>query len=65
MNLLIFGFGVIVFLITVYGVVVTGGLFLTDRQLTEQPELLPEDRDIGDVDDALILRVRSLVRSEF
>ena len=49
MSVAIFVFGVLVFLITVYGTVVTGGLFLTGRQLDEQPELAasPEGRSDG------------------
>ena len=42
MSLAIFVVGVLVFLITVYGTVVVGGLLLTDRQLDEQPELVPD-----------------------
>jgi hypothetical protein len=37
--LAIFAIGVIVFLITVYGTVVAGGLALTERQLDEEPLL--------------------------
>lgn len=48
MSLLIFAFGVLIFLITVYGTVVMGGLLLTDKQLDEQPELVPDDSDRGD-----------------
>ncbi len=42
MSLVIFGFGVLVFLITVYGTVVVGGLLLTGRQLDDQPDLAPD-----------------------
>ena len=42
MSLAIFAFGVFVFVITVYGTVVSGGLMLTDRQLDDQPELAPD-----------------------
>jgi hypothetical protein len=41
-TLAIFAVGVLVFLITVYGTVVVGGLLLTDRQLGDQPELVPD-----------------------
>ncbi|MEM9745704.1 MAG: hypothetical protein AAF945_03340 [Actinomycetota bacterium] len=47
MNLVIFGVGVLVFLITVYGTVVSGGLVLTVRQQDDQPELL-ENADLPD-----------------
>ncbi len=42
MSLAIFIVGVLVFLITVYGTVMVGGLFLTGRQLDAQPELVPD-----------------------
>ncbi len=38
MTLAIFVIGIIVFLITVYGTVVAGGLLLTDRQMDDHPE---------------------------
>lgn len=41
MSLAIFAVGVFVFLVTVYGTVVTGGLMLTNRQLDDQPNLTP------------------------
>jgi hypothetical protein len=50
MSLAIFIIGVLVFLITVYGTVVIGGLFLTGRQLDEQPALVPQP-DRPDADD--------------
>ncbi len=49
MSLAIFAFGVLVFLITVYGTVVIGGLLLTGRQLEDQPELRPSVDDHADV----------------
>jgi hypothetical protein len=54
----------LVFLITVYGTVVVGGLLLTDRQLDEQPELVP-DQDRPHDDDATLDRAIELVRSDF
>lgn len=48
MSLFIFGVGVLVFLITVYGTVVAGGLFLTERQLDDQPELAPAEHRAAD-----------------
>lgn len=64
MSLAIFAVGVLVFLITVYGTVVAGGLVLTDRQLDEQPELVPDQHRPHD-DTAPIDRAIELVRSEF
>lgn len=63
-SLVIFGFGVTVFLITVYGTVMAGGLFLTGRQLDEQPDLVPETSRPRDVD-AAFDRTPVLVRSGF
>ena len=67
MSLVIFAFGVLVFLITVYGTVVVGGLFLTNRQLDEQPELTPDQpRPRNDADARSGLdRARALVRSKY
>jgi hypothetical protein len=65
MSTAIFVIGVLVFLITVYGTVVAGGLLLTDRQLDEQPELVPDqDRPRSD-DNATVEHALELVRSEF
>ena len=67
MSLVIFAFGVLVFLITVYGTVVVGGLFLTNRQLDEQPELMPDQprpRDDADASSGLD-RAWALVRSKY
>lgn len=61
MNLTIFIVGVLVFLITVYGTVVTGGLLLTDRQLEAHPDLDP-DYVTPDADSS---KVRKLVETEF
>jgi hypothetical protein len=41
MSLVIFGFGVLVFFLTIYGTVVAGGLQLTKQQLKTSPELAP------------------------
>ena len=62
MSLAIFAFGVFVFLITVYGTVVSGGLMLTDRQLDDQPDLAP-DYPESDGDEAH--RVRRLVETTY
>jgi hypothetical protein len=64
MTLAIFAFGLLVFLITVYGTVVAGGLLLTGRQLEEQPELLPDESRTENPDVGLE-RARSLARSEY
>ena len=65
MSLAIFAFGVLVFLITVYGTVVVGGLFLTNRLLDEQPELMPgQPRQEDGADDGFD-RARTLVRSKY
>lgn len=60
MNTAIFVIGVLVFLITVYGTVVIGGLLLTDRQLEEHPDL---DPDYVTPDEGS--KVRKLVETEF
>lgn len=62
MTLAIFAIGVLVFLITVYGTVVSGGLMLTDRQLDDQPDLAPEYPEGGDADES---RVRRLVETTY
>ena len=64
MTLAIFAFGLLVFLITVYGTVVAGGLLLTGRQLDEQPELLPDESRAENAEVGLE-RARALARSEF
>ena len=67
MSLVIFVFGGLVFLITVYGTVVVGGLFLTNRQLDEQPELTPNQprpRDDADAKSGLD-RARALIQSKY
>jgi hypothetical protein len=61
MSVAIFIVGVFVFLITVYGTVVSGGLLLTDRQLEEHPDL---DPDYVDPDDDAS-KMRKLVEAEF
>lgn len=65
MSLVIFAFGVFVFLITVYGTVVAGGLFLTDRQLDDQPELLSDETRPRDRADSNFERARALARSRY
>jgi hypothetical protein len=65
MSLAIFAIGVLVFLITVYGTVVVGGLLLTDRQLDGQPELVPEQDRPRTNEDTTIERAIELIRSDF
>ncbi len=65
MSTAIFVIGVLVFLITVYGTVVAGGLLLTDRQLDEQPELVPDQDRPRSETNATIDHAIELVRSEF
>ena len=62
MSLAIFAFGVFVFLVTVYGTVVSGGLMLTDRQLDDQPDLVPDYPEVEGDDDS---RLRRLVETSY
>ena len=62
MSLVIFSFGMLVFLITVYGTVVAGGLQLTVRQLRDDPSL---SRRAGVNADDLDSTSAELVQSEF
>ncbi len=58
MTLVVFGVGVFVFFITVYGIVVAGGLQLSAYQVRDQPDLADQagfgkkrvDNDIPDSD---------------
>jgi hypothetical protein len=61
-SLAIFAFGIFVFLITVYGAVVSGGLMLTDRQLEVQPDLVPDYPEPDGHDER---RVRRLVETSY
>jgi hypothetical protein len=64
MSLAIFGVGVLVFFLTVYGTVVAGGLRLTRQQLEASPELAPNlATKPGDSDDGLA--TRDIVRADF
>ena len=60
MSLAIFVIGVLVFLVTVYGTVVAGGLLLTSRQLEVQPELIPDDEPVV-ADESTTDRARHLI----
>jgi hypothetical protein len=64
MSLAIFIVGVFVFLITVYGTVVTGGLLLTERQLDEQPEFEPDAPTHSD-GESTADRARRVITAEF
>ncbi len=61
MTLAIFAVGIVVFLITVYGTVVGGGLLLTDAQLDDQPHLSPELLELDDAAE----RARAIIKTEF
>ena len=47
MSIVIFGVGLFVFFLTVYGTVVAGGLMLTKEQIEENPEFAPEGSGDG------------------
>jgi hypothetical protein len=64
MSLVIFGFGVLVFFLTVYGTVVAGGVQLTKRQLEASPELVPDLTD-GAPDSQDGLQTSDVVRADF
>ncbi len=64
MSVAIFVIGVLVFLITVYGTVMVGGLLLTESQLDQHPELepnAPEQSDDGTNAD----RARRVISAQF
>ena len=68
MTLLVFVIGILVFLLTVYGTVVVGGLLLTDRQLDAQPELNPPGTAPAQAQrskETIIDRARSVASSEY
>ena len=50
-DIVIFTIGVVVFLITVYGTIVAGGLNLTERQLEDDPMLEPSQSGMLPVPD--------------
>lgn len=64
MTLAIFAVGIVVFLITVYGTVVAGGLLLTGRQLDDQPELTPDSFEFDELDDATA-RTLAIIAADF
>jgi hypothetical protein len=64
MSLAIFGVGVLVFFLTIYGTVVAGGLRLTRQQLEASPDLAP-DLAAGPADSEDGLTTRDIVRADF
>lgn len=64
MTVAIFAVGIVVFLITVYGTVVGGGLLLTEAQLDDQPHLSPELLALDD-DASAAERARAIITEEF
>jgi hypothetical protein len=64
MSTAIFVVGVFVFLVTVYGTVVAGGLLLTGSQLDGQPEFVPGPDGIDD-DEGSIDRARRVIASDY
>ena len=64
MSLVIFGVGVLVFFLTIYGTVIAGGLRLTKQQLEASPELAP-DLTTGPGDSKDGLTTRDIVQSSF
>ena len=63
MTLAIFAVGIVVFLITLYGTVVGGGMLLTDAKLDDRPHLSPELLELDDLDAAA--RARAIAKTEF
>jgi hypothetical protein len=64
MSTAIFVIGVFVFLVTVYGTVVAGGLMLTGRQLDAQPELVSGPEGI-DEHEGTIDRARRVIATDY
>lgn len=64
MSLAIFVVGVLVFIITVFGTVMAGGLLLTGRQLDSEPHLDPEFSE-STSDESEVSRLGEVTRREF
>lgn len=64
MSAAIFVIGVLVFLITVFGTVMAGGLLLTGRQLDSEPRLDPAFAG-KTVDDSEVGRLGQVVSTDF
>lgn len=62
MIFVVFGVGLFVFFLTVYGTVVAGGLMLTREQIATTPELAPDVSGEGSDPD---VSVSDVIRSEF
>jgi|TARA_R110002110_G_scaffold371658_4_gene581650 hypothetical protein len=64
MTLVIFGIGVLVFFLTVYGTVIAGGLQLTKEQMRTNPDLAPKKGGgSGNPEDDL--PTRDIIRADF
>jgi hypothetical protein len=64
MTLVIFGVGVLVFFLTVYGTVIAGGLQLTKQQIETSPKLAPKKAgDPGDPEGKL--PTRDIIRADY
>lgn len=64
MSVAIFVIGVLVFLITVYGAVMVGGLLLTESHLDQHPQLEPDAINQSD-DGSNTDRARRVISAEF
>lgn len=64
MTLIVFGVGLLVFFLTVYGTVMAGGLRLTKEQLETSPELAPVLTAASD-DPADKVSARDVISSDF
>ena len=64
MTAVIFGIGVLVFFLTVYGTIIAGGLQLTKEQIKTSPELIP-NRVGNSGDPEGDLPTRDVMRSDF
>lgn len=64
MSTAIFVVGVLVFLVTVYGTVVAGGLMLTDRQLDAQPEFVGAPDGVDD-HEGTVDRARRVIGTDY
>jgi hypothetical protein len=66
MTIVIFGFGVLVFFLTVYGTVVAGGVQLTKQQLEVSPDLAPDLAATADERDSdEVLLTSDVLRADF
>ena len=63
MTIAMFVVGVLVFLVTVYGTIIVGGVMLTSRQLHDQPDL--DNRGIAPAGNGLRARARRMIPTEY